>query len=108
MENKIIELLEKYEDKIMEYTLGNSNGRWGGRFADIYCVEWDCHKAEIANIITNLIEYGINVNPSIFKSPLSNVITPDHSLMITYANPTGLTFIPYSIRLVIIFAISAL
>ena len=63
MGNKIIELLEKYEDEIMEYTLGNSNSKWGGRFADIYCVEWDCHKAEIANIIVNLIESGINVNP---------------------------------------------
>ena len=81
MENKIIELLEKYEDKIMEYTLGNSNGRWGGRFADIYCVEWDCHKAEIANIIVNLIEYGINVNPNEFAyviiSEWSGVMTFD-------------------------------
>ena len=81
MENKIIELLEKYEDEIMKYTLGNSNSKWGGRFADIYCMEWDCHKAEIANIITNLIEYGINVNPNEFAyviiSEWSGVITFD-------------------------------
>ena len=81
MENKIIELLEKYEDKIMEYTLGNSNGRWGGRFADIYCMEWDCHKSEIANIIVNLIESGINVNPVGFAyviiSEWSGVMTFD-------------------------------
>ena len=81
MENKIIELLEKYEDEIMEYTLGNSNSKWGVRFAEIYCIEWDCHKAEIANIITNLIEYGINVNPNGFAyviiSEWSGVMTFD-------------------------------
>lgn len=91
MENKIIELLEKYEDKIMEYTLGNSNGRWGERFADIYCIEWDCHKAEIANIITNLIEYGINVNPNEF----AYVIISEWSGVMTFnkgdLNVEGLT-----------------
>lgn len=62
MKDMIVELLEKYEDKIMEYTLGDFIDEYGKRYAEVYCYEWGGHKDRIAYIINKLIKYGVNIN----------------------------------------------
>lgn len=81
MREVIVGLLEKYEDRIMEYTLGNSDSEWGGRFSEIYKYEWDSRKWEIAYTINKLITYGVDINSIEFAyliiSEWSGVMTFD-------------------------------
>ena len=63
MKNKIVQLLEKYEDRIMAYTLGNSVDEYDERYVKVYRYEWGSHKQDIAYIINILIEHGIDINP---------------------------------------------
>lgn len=62
MKDEIIKLLEKYEDKIMENTLGNHIDEYGERYADVYCWEWKDHKYGIAYTIDKLFKYDENIN----------------------------------------------
>lgn len=63
MKHKIIMLLEKYEDKIMQYTLGSSVDEYNKRYAEVYSWEWSDHKHDIAYVIANLIAYNTEINP---------------------------------------------
>lgn len=91
MKDQIIKLLEKYEDKIMEYTLGNSVDEYGERFAKVYCWEWEDHKYCIAYTIDKFIKYGIDINPIGF----AYIITSEWSGVMTFdegdLNMNGLT-----------------
>lgn len=58
----IIKMLEKYEDRIMEYTLGSSVDEYGVRYAEVYCWEWKDHKYGIAYAIDKLIKYGVDIS----------------------------------------------
>lgn len=61
MKDKIVGLLEKYEDRIMKNTLGCSIDEYGNRYAEVYCWEWKDHKDAIAYTIDKLINYGVNI-----------------------------------------------
>lgn len=62
MRDTIVRLLEKYEDQIMEYTLGNYIDEYGERFAEVYKWEWKGHKEDIAYTISRLVKYGVDIN----------------------------------------------
>lgn len=81
MEHKIIMLLEKYEDKIMQYTLGSSVDEYNKRYAEIYSWEWGEHKYAIAYSIAKILEYTKSLNSTGFAyviiSEWSGVMTFD-------------------------------
>lgn len=62
MKDKIIELLEKYEDLIMKYTLGSKKSEWGEKYADVYCYEWKDSKHDIALTVSEMIKNGYIVS----------------------------------------------
>lgn len=70
MENKIIGLLEKYEDDIMKNTLGSDiyeeYGDKDEKYAEIYKWEWNDSKKCIANVLKELINYGTIITPNAF------------------------------------------
>jgi hypothetical protein len=64
MKESIIKLLGKYEDLIMQNTLGYIVDEDGERYAKIYGYEWRDHKHDIAYTLEQIIQYGIKVNPT--------------------------------------------
>ena len=57
MKEDIIKLLEKYEDDIMQYTLGSSIDEYDKRYAEEYEYEWREHKVGIAYTVNELLSY---------------------------------------------------
>jgi hypothetical protein len=55
MKNKIIKLLEKYEDEIMKNTLGDFIDEYDERYAEVYKWEWKEHKSSIAFVLDKFI-----------------------------------------------------
>lgn len=63
MIDKIMKLLEKYENRIMLNTLGNYVDEDNERYAEIYKYEWKNHRDSIAYILNRLSNYGETINP---------------------------------------------
>lgn len=57
----IINLLTKYEDKIMENTIGDSIDEYGERYAEYYKTEWRDTKHDIATTIESIINSGEDI-----------------------------------------------
>lgn len=57
MQENIIKLLEKYEDDIMQYTLGSSIDEYDKRYAEEYEWEWREHKVGIAYTVNEVLSY---------------------------------------------------
>ena len=81
MKEDIIKLLEKYEDEIMKYTLGNSIDEYDKRYAEEYEYEWDEHKSSISYTVDKLLSYFGELAPGamsyIIISEWSGVMTFD-------------------------------
>jgi len=63
MQENIIKLLEKYEDDIMKYTLGDSIDEYDKRYAEEYEYEWEEHKSSIAYTVDKLLNYFGGLSP---------------------------------------------
>jgi hypothetical protein len=59
---KIISILTKYEDSIMECTMGDKIDVYGTRYTNVYSSEWNGHKQDLAYLIDKLLinDYSIS------------------------------------------------
>jgi len=79
---KIIQLLEKYEDGIMENTLGDSIDDGDDRYVEVYKYEWGNHKEGIAHTLEQLRGYGASVSPT----GLAFIIITEWSGVMTFSD----------------------
>ena len=63
VQENIIKLLEKYENDIMQYTLGSSIDEYDKRYAEEYEYEWEEHKSSIAYTLDKLLNYFGGLSP---------------------------------------------
>ena len=82
MEEKIVKLLEQYEDFIMRYTLGDFKDEEGKRYTRVYKYEWEDHKQDIAYTLNKLINSKININ----SIGLAYIIITEWSGVMTFSD----------------------
>jgi len=63
MREEFINLLEKYEDQIMESTLGSLKDEDGHRFAELYKHEWRDHKLCVSYVVCSILKSENKVTP---------------------------------------------
>lgn len=68
----IIELIEKYKDNIMEYTLGNKIDEDGELYSNIYKWEWEEFKNRLETDISNLQPAEMELTPEILTYLIIN------------------------------------
>ena len=81
MEEKIVGLLEKYEDEIMRTTLGGATDEYNDRYAMVYKWEWKEHKSLIAYTLKRII----NSNTLINSTGLAFLIIAEWSGVMTFS-----------------------
>lgn len=68
----IIELIEKYKDDIMEYTLGSQKDEDDELYSEIYKWEWKSCKDRLATDIDNLKPAQMKLTPEILTYLIIN------------------------------------